>query len=210
MNCSIKICGFKDSSLLEKNEFNGLKWIGLIFYKNSPRYISMSKASNILKIISPKLIPVAVIVDKSIEEVKEFKSIGISTIQLHGTESPEYCELLFKKYKFNLIKAISVKKEEDITLSYKYKNYCEYILFDAKGNNESMPGGNGVSFNWNLLKDKNFDFKWILSGGLNTRNVSKALKITKAKYIDVSSGVEDDLGNKNKYLIRKFCNNALC
>ena len=208
MNYNIKICGFKNSLLLQKNEFNGLKWVGFVFHKNSPRYVSISKVSNILKTMSSDLIPVAVTVDQTIEEIKQYKSIGINTIQLHGSESPEYCEMLFKKYKLNLIKAISVKKEDDIFLSYDYKNYCEYILFDAKSNDTSMPGGNGISFNWNLLKDINLNFKWILSGGLNIKNVNKAIKITKAKYLDVSSGVEDNLGNKNKALIREFCNNA--
>ena len=150
MTTKVKICGLKSSFKFEQGDFNDLKWLGLVFYKNSPRNISLSHASNILKKSSDKLIPVAVVVNKSIEEVKEFKSIGIKTIQLHGNESPEYCELLFKKYNYKLIKAISVKNKEDIIASYKYKKYCDYILFDAKSNNTALPGGNGVSFNWSI------------------------------------------------------------
>ena len=91
-------------------------------------------------------------------------------------------------------------------MANKYKDCSDWILFDYK--DDYQLGGTGKAFNWNVLKNINLNFNWILSGGLDYNNVKKAISITNAKAVDVSSGVEERKGIKSTELIKKFCNSV--
>ena len=130
--------------------------------------------------------------------------LGIKNIQLHGNESPKLCLKLKEVHKFNIIKAISIKSLNDLKLTDIYKEFSDWILFDYK--DEKILGGTGKKFDWNLLVNKNLNFKWILSGGLDYNNVQEAINITGANALDISSGVELMKGKKSIELIKKFCN----
>ena len=89
------------------------------------------------------------------------------------------------------------------------QNNMDYLLFDAPPPENSMrPGGNGNHFDWNLIKNLEMDSNWILSGGLSPENIGDAIKITGANFVDVSSGVENNVGIKDNDLITKFIYNA--
>ena len=133
----------------------------------------------------------------------------INTIQLHGKENPKRCQELRDNFNLPVIKAFSLSKENDLAKVRRYKNSCDMILLDSKEFEiDKNPGGNGRAFDWNIIKDNESwlnNFKpWILSGGLNNENIFKALNLTKAKAIDISSGIEESHGKKNIDLMEKF------
>ena len=152
------------------------------------------------------LTPIAVLVDPSIEFIKELVNIGIRDIQLHGVETVAFCKKIKKEFKANVYKAINLKKNEDLQLANKYRLVADWVLFDYK--DEKSLGGTGKSFDWEILRDKNLKYNWILSGGLDYNNVKNAIKVTGAKAIDVSSGVEKNKGVKSTELIKKFCDSV--
>ena len=152
------------------------------------------------------LTPIAVLVDPSLEFIKELVNIGIRDIQLHGVETVAFCKKIKKEFKANVYKAINLKKNEDLQLANKYRLVADWVLFDYK--DEKSLGGTGKSFDWEILRDKNLKYNWILSGGLDYNNVKNAIKVTGAKAIDVSSGVEKNKGVKSTELIKKFCDSV--
>ena len=176
----------------------------MIFFKNSPRNISFKKAKTLIASTPEFLTPVAVLVDPSLEFIKELVNIGIRDIQLHGGETVAFCKNIKKEFKANVYKAINLKKNEDLQLVNKYRLVVDWVLFDYK--DEQSLGGTGKSFDWEILRDKNLKYNWILSGGLDYNNIINAIKITGAQAIDVSSGVEKEKGVKSSELIKNFCN----
>ena len=148
--------------------------------------------------------PIAVTVNPSNSKVKNLNKLGFKYIQLHGNESINFCISLKKKFNLKIIKAISVGSLKDLEYANSYKNSVDWILFDYK--DELLKGGTGKSFDWSLLDKNSLNFNWILSGGLDYNNIDLALKSTKAKAVDVSSGVEIKKGIKSIELIKEFCN----
>ena len=94
--------------------------------------------------------------------------------------------------------------KKDLELVEKYAEIADQILIDAKPNDNSLPGGNGIKFDWKILEDITWDFPWFLAGGLNESNIDDALFATKAKKVDLSSGVEDSHGKKSIVKINNF------
>ncbi len=200
----IKICGLKLLSELVCAADYGAKWYGMIFVKNSPRNISYKEADILLRNTPKSIKPIAVTVNPSLSLVNKLVKMGIKNIQLHGSESISYCLQLKTEYKLNIIKTISIHSRKDLKLVNFYKDYSDWVLFDYKDDLEF--GGTGKSFDWNLLSSINLNFNWILSGGLDYNNVKEAIKVTGAKALDVSSGVEERKGKKSTELIKRFCN----
>ena len=206
MLVKIKICGLKTLSEINCAVDYGASWYGLIFFRGSPRNIDLKAAEKLVANTPKQIEPVAVTANPSKNDIQELFNIGIKNIQLHGKESAKFCEDIHNKFKIKVFKAISIKKKSDIALANKYKDCSDWILFDYK--DDYQLGGTGKAFNWNVLKDINLNFNWILSGGLDYNNVKKAISITNAKAVDVSSGVEERKGIKSTELIKKFCNSV--
>jgi phosphoribosylanthranilate isomerase len=137
-----------------------------------------------------------------------FNNFTPDYIQCHGNESVERIEIIKTRYNTKIIKAFSVRESDDIAKSLAYKDVADIILYDAKAPKSQIPGGNGLSFDWNLIKEINFDFQWMLSGGLNFSNLTEAIKTTNAEIIDLSSAVESSLGVKDNKLIKDFLQKA--
>ncbi len=109
------------------------------------------------------------------------------------------------KYGVPIIKAISVSKTADIKKAFAYRDVANIILFDAKPpKNSELPGGNGVSFDWKMLREYSFDMPVFISGGIDINNVSQAVRESGVKMIDVSSGVESSAGVKDLIKIRQL------
>ena len=206
MKTKIKICGLNSIENIEFASKLGALWYGLVFFKKSPRNVTINKAKTLIKKSPKEIIPVAIVVDPEIDFIEKLINIGIQTIQLHGKESPSFCKKLIDNYKLKVIKAISVKNSLDVLNSKKYENIVDWILFDNKSND--LPGGSGITFDWSYLKEKKLDCNWILSGGLNNKNVIEALKETNALALDVSSGIEVEAGIKSNTLIENFINSV--
>ncbi len=200
----IKVCGLKHPLEVKCAADYGAKWYGMIFEKDSPRFINYKQAEVLLKSTPNCIEPVAVTVNPSYSKIQNLYKLGFKCIQLHGSESINFCISLKKEFNFKIIKAISVKSFKDLEYAKSYKNIVDWILFDNK--DDLLAGGTGKCFDWNLLEKNSLNFNWILSGGLDYNNIKLAIKSTMAKAVDVSSGVEFKKGIKSTELIKKFCN----
>ena len=200
----IKICGIQNEDTLLCCEKNRVNFFGMIFYHKSPRNISFENAS-VLQHISQDLNinGVGVFVDRDIGELAEIiKNLKLKFIQLHGSEDEQYIKTL-KKMNIKIIKSISISNLSDLNKIDKYKS-VDYFLFDYKPLKGELPGGNSKSFDWNILKNLKTDKQWLLSGGINTNNIRQILEDINPLGIDLSSGVEKELGIKDNRIINNF------
>ena len=200
----IKICGIQNESTLLCCEKNKINFYGMIFYQKSPRNISLENASNLQNISKNLNIDgVGVFVNRDINELKEIiKKLKLKFVQLHGSENEQYIKTL-KKQDVKIIKSISISNKNDLNKINKYES-VDYFLFDYKPLKDELPGGNSKSFNWNLLKNLETDKPWFLSGGINTNNIKQIHNDLNPFGIDLSSGVEKELGIKDNHIINNF------
>ena len=200
----IKICGIQQKDTLLCCERNGVDFFGMIFYSKSPRNISFQNASFLQKISQDLNIKgVGVFVNKNISELEDIiKNLNLKFVQLHGSEDKDYIEKM-KKTGVKIIKSISINNKKDLNEVNKYKN-ADYFLFDYKPLKGELPGGNSKTFDWNILKNLETEKPWFLSGGINANNISKILEDMKPSGIDLSSGVEKELGIKDNHIINNF------
>jgi phosphoribosylanthranilate isomerase len=193
----IKICGITNFRDAVKSLDCGADALGFIFYEKSKRYISPPEAQKIIKELPPFVTKVAVFVDCPFRQIIKITSeLFINAIQLHGSETPEFCA----KFSYPVIKALRIKDSIDILQVDSFAT--QTILFDTYS--ESDYGGTGKSFNWKVLEKLNTDKKIILSGGLNPGNIEKAITTVRPYGVDVSSGVETSPGIKDHKKIKKF------
>lgn len=198
----VKICGL--TSLEDARFVSGAlaHYLGFIFFEESPRFVTPAQAGAIINWIEgPKC--VGVFVNQPLDDLNMIaRQTGVDLVQLHGNESPEYCELVDKP----VIKAVHVgpdttAEELGETLE-SYMSSVEYFLFDTKL--EGKWGGTGVSFDWNLVKDIAQDVPFFLSGGLDVDNVRQACQAVHPYAVDLSSGVERQPGKKDFDQIEQF------
>ena len=200
----IKICGIQNQDTLICCENNSINFFGMIFYPKSPRNITIENASKLNK-ISEKLNinGVGVFVNKDINELEEIiKYVNLKYVQLHGSEDELYIKNL-KKFGVKIIKSISVSNEDDLKKINNYQT-ADYFLFDYKPKKNELPGGNSKSFDWNILKSLKTDKPWFLSGGINLNNIQQILVDINPCGVDLSSGVEKELGIKDNRIINNF------
>ena len=201
---NIKICGIQNEETLLCCEKNKVNFFGMIFYQKSPRNISIENAYLLQKKSKNlKINGVGVFVNKNMDEIEDIiKSIKLKYIQLHGQEDEKYIKNL-KKNDVKVIKAISISSKIDLK---KIKNYnsADYFLFDYKPLKGELPGGNSKSFDWKILKNLETDKPWFISGGININNIKQILEDINPIGVDLSSGVEKELGIKDNHIINNF------
>ncbi len=206
MKYSIKICGITSEKDLKAAQQLGANFVGFVLVEKSKRFINLKKLELLSKIVSKPLKSVALLADPSDDLLEKLLSKSkVDYIQLHGAESPERVEEIAKITKVPLIKAIGVEKNSDLLNIRYYERFADYMLLDSKIKDSGpLKGGRGISFNWNIIKGFNFNKPWFLAGGLNANNVIDAMKVTGAKMLDVSTGVETNPGKKSFDKMRKF------
>ena len=190
----IKVCGLR--SLEDIQCVNKYKpdYIGFIFVEGRKRYISPDEALKLKEKLSSEIRSVGVFLDDEIEKIVNITDRGIiDMIQLHGHESEDFIANLRKRTDKKIIKAFSVKSEDDIENAV--KSSADYVMLD------NGIGGTGETFNWDLCKNINRDF--FVAGGLNKDNVLDIIDFAKPYAVDVSSGVETD-GVKDYAKIEAF------
>ena len=199
----LKICGLNNTTNLKEILALEPDFIGLNFYPDSIRFVNEE-----VKVESPENVKrVGVFVNEGIKRIIDYShEYHLSYIQLHGEESPEFCEAL-QLHDLKIIKVFRVNKGFTFNEVEPFVEKSEYFLFDAAG--ESY-GGNGVIFNWEILKDYPFDTPYFLAGGLSPENVDQVFQIEFPKLyaLDVNSGYEAAPGIKDvdkvKGLIKKM------
>ena len=200
----IKLCGLIEPSHIELAFNLGIKYVGLVLYKKSPRYLNRETARSLISNAPTGIKKVGLVVDPTNDFLDTIQDIDLDMLQLHGSETLERVKEIKSKVNVSLIKAVGVKDKKDLELVEKYAEIADQILVDAKPNYNSLPGGNGVKFDWKILEDITWEFPWFLAGGLNESNIDDALFATNAKKVDLSSGVEDSHGKKSIVKINNF------
>ena len=202
-----KICGINTAEALHAAVESGAHYAGFVFYPPSPRYIPPEQTAVLVKPLTGTVKTVAVLVDPTDEELKTLLASFVPDyLQLHGKETLSRVAEIKERYSLPIIKALPVRTGDDIAAAIAYNAIADMLLFDAKppaaaGN---LPGGNGLVFDWMLLKDRAFALPWFLSGGLSAENVAEAVRISGATLVDVSSSLERAPGEKDPSLIRGF------
>ena len=200
----IKICGIQNEDTLLCCEKNKVNFFGMIFYQKSPRNISFENARMLQNISKDLNINgVGVFVNKNINELEQIiNNLKLKFVQLHGSEDEQYIKNL-KKMDVKIIKSISINNNNDLNKINKYES-VDYFLFDYKPLKSELPGGNSKSFDWNILKNFKTKKQWFLSGGINTNNINQIVDDINPFGVDLSSGVEKELGIKDNHIINNF------
>ncbi len=206
MSPDIKICGLKTGEAVEAALSGGASYVGFIFFPKSPRNIVPEAAGKLRVKARNRAKAVAVTVDADDAFLDHIMhGMEPDMLQLHGKESPARVAEVKRRYGLPVIKALSVSSAEDIGKARPYAGIADFIMFDAKAPKVSeLPGGNGVSFDWSLLRAVGPDLPYFLAGGLTAENVGEAVRIAHPPIIDISSGVETAPGVKDPALIRDF------
>ena len=159
MQCIVKICGITSEEDLRAAKELGAGFVGFVLEEKSKRYINLRRLKSLSMITREPLKSVALLVDPSDDFLERLLiSSKVDYIQLHGEESPERVEEIAKITNVPLIKAIGVEKESDLLSIRKYEGCVDYILLDSKvKENVHLKGGRGISFNWDIIRDFNFN-----------------------------------------------------
>ena len=207
MSIQIKICGINDEISLKAA--SRADFIGFVFFQKSPRFVTAIQAQLLAKQCSNNQKKVGLFVNSDINLIEHISDyVGLDYIQLHGTETPDYITEIKSRVNKRIIKAHLVKTASDIEKSKDFNKCCDMVLFDTKIEMENIFGGTGESFDWKLLSNYKSKRKWILAGGLNIKNIDKAIAITKSPIVDISSGVESSLGKKSSEKIIEIINHV--
>lgn len=199
---NVKICGITNHEDAQKVSELGANAIGFVFYKKSPRYISPEKANQIISQLPPFIVPVALFVDATEEEIHSvINGSNRWQIQFHGNESDDDCSGFNRTF----IKALRVNADTDIATEIaNYPNASAILLDTFKA---GVPGGTGECFNWDLVPAETSK-PIILAGGLTPDNVKEAIEAVSPYAVDVSGGVELSKGLKDHRKLELFCNGA--
>ncbi|MBR5395276.1 MAG: phosphoribosylanthranilate isomerase [Bacteroidaceae bacterium] len=206
MSPIIKVCGMRDAENIREVERIGIDLMGFICWERSPRFVSEVPS------YLPKCPRVGVFVNPTLDFVSECcKAFGFSYIQLHGNESPEFCQEVRQQTGLKIIKAFSIENSTGAMeasplrggLVGSYEGIADLFLFDTKG---KSIGGNGEKFDWSVLEDYHDDTPFLLSGGIGPEDAErlKHWRHPKCIGIDINSCFETAPGIKDVAAIAKF------
>ena len=208
MSIASKICGVSDRTAINAAVDGGAAYVGFVFFPRSPRNVTPEQAEELIALVPDDVEAVALAVDPDDALVDAVGAIaGLTMFQLHGSERPDRVKEIKTRTGRRVIKAIKVSNAADLAVANAYFDAADMLLFDAKtpaDMKNALPGGNAVSFDWNILAGRDWPLPWMLSGGLDPDNVAEAIKVSGASAVDVSSGVESTPGIKDPDLIRSF------
>lgn len=200
----LKVCGMKLAANIAAVAALQPDYLGFIFYEKSPRFIS-DVSAELIKYVPAEIKTVGVFVDEDLETVKKKVNLyQLKAVQLHGNESPEYCEELKSAFKsLEVIKAFGVDEDFDFAVLEAYENVVDYFLFDTK---TKAHGGSGKTFDWKILANYSLDKPYFLSGGIDLGHAAAIAKIvdTRLYALDINSRFEIDPGVKDAEKINEF------
>ena len=202
----VKICGITNTADMDASIRYGTHYAGLMFFEKSPRFVNLNLARKLSLYAGNQIKKVAVTVNLDNQILDEIvKKVPLDFIQLHGKETPKRVREIKIRYNLPVIKAIGVAEAADLEMISLFSDVADQLLIDAKSSPSSiLPGGNGLNFDWKLLKDVEFQRPWLLAGGLNSENAAEAITLTGATQLDLSSGVEKAPGLKDDTKISLF------
>jgi phosphoribosylanthranilate isomerase len=206
---AIKICGLTTPETLEAAIAARAEWFGLMFVERSPRFAALDVAAELGQRAAGRIGRVGVFLDADDTAIAEaISAAGLDVLQLHGAETPQRCAALRARHGLPVWKVLSVSAGPDLDRAYDFVGAADLVLLDAKTPKGALPGGLGLTFDWNLLACWHAPLPWGLAGGLNPGNVAEAVRISGTGLVDCSSGVETAPGVKDADLIAAFCQAA--
>ncbi|TKA97932.1 phosphoribosylanthranilate isomerase [Cereibacter changlensis] len=202
----VKVCGLRTGADVAAAAASGAAYVGFVFFAKSPRHLSLPEARELTLAAPVGLAKVALTVDAddaTLDAIVE--AMPLDMLQLHGHESPERVAEVRARYGLPVMKALGVADESDLPAIFEYSLAADQILIDAKPpKGADLPGGNGLAFDWRLISGRHWLRPWMLAGGLTADNIAEAVRLTGARQVDVSSGVESAPGVKDHARIAAF------
>ena len=202
----VKICGLRTQADVAAVARAGAAYAGFVFFAKSPRHLSIPEAKALALAAPVGLAKVALIVNANDAAIDALLAeVPIDMLQLHGAETPERVAEVRDRFGLPVMKAVGLSGEADLSAIMDYSLVADQLLVDAKpGTGTDLPGGNGLAFDWRLLVGRKWLRPWMLAGGLSPQNVAEAIRLTGARQVDVSSGVESAPGVKDHAKILEF------
>jgi phosphoribosylanthranilate isomerase len=202
----VKYCGLSRLEDVSAAAEAGAAYVGFVFFPPSPRHLELERAAALALSVPAGIVKVALTVDADDAALDALLSrVPVDMLQLHGSESPERVREVRARTGLPVMKAVGVSGAEDLTALDTYARVADQILVDAKPPKDgTLPGGNGLAFDWRLIAGRRWPVPWMLAGGLTPANLGEAVALTGARQVDVSSGVERDKGIKDAGLIADF------
>lgn len=204
----IKVCGLRCPDNIEDVASLGIDMAGFIFYDKSPRRVVKVEPDVIARLRARGVEPVALFVDEPIDTIiATMERSGFSTAQLHGGESPEYCDRL-RGRGFKVLKAISIAKAADIAKAATYDGHADMLVLDTRC---AGKGGSGRKFDWSLLEQATFSTPFLLSGGIAPDDAVAVKELFRKMDglmagVDLNSKFETAPGLKSASLLSDFIN----
>ncbi|WP_395708768.1 phosphoribosylanthranilate isomerase [Reyranella sp.] len=205
MSVEAKICGLTTPEAIDAAARAGARWVGFVTYPSSPRHVaSIELLAALGKRVPAGVGRVGLFVDPDDVLVDERLASGaIDLLQLQGAESPQRLAEIKARTGKPIMKVIKIAEAADIERGIAaFGGVADRLMFEAAGG--TLPGGNARAFDWTLLSGRAVPLPWFLAGGLTADNVAEAVRVTGARAVDVSSGVESSRGVKSIALIDAF------
>lgn len=203
---AVKICGLTSAQAVSDAVGSGARYLGFVFFPPSPRHVGLADAALLARAVPVGVAKVALTVNADDAFLDTLLAdVPIDMLQLHGHESPERVQAVRARYGLPVMKAVGVAEAADLEALDRYAQVADQLLVDAKPPQDAtLPGGNGLSFDWRLLSGRDWSRPWMLAGGLSAENVAQAVALTGARQVDVSTGVESAPGQKDPVRIAEF------
>jgi len=203
----VKICGLTRESDVAAAVAAGAGYLGFVFFPPSPRALDVAQARALALCAPVGVARVGLFVDPTDSILAEvLADVPLDILQLHGHESPARVAELRARWGLPVMKAVGVAEASDLAQIDAFCAVADMILVDAKPPKGAvLPGGNGLAFDWRLIAGRRWPVPWMLAGGLHAGNVAEAMRLTGARQVDVSSGVEGAPGVKEAGLMAAFC-----
>ena len=201
----VKICGINSASAADAVMRAGADFGGLVFFDKSPRNLMLESGASLAASMRGKLKLAALVVDADDEMLGRIAAqVKPDYFQLHGKETPSRAADILARFSIPLIKALPVAAPGDVAKANDY-DMAQMFLFDAApAEGATRPGGNAAAFDWQLMKNAAVTKPWFLAGGLTPDNVGRAIAVSGAVMVDVSSGVESAPGVKSDTAVEHF------
>jgi phosphoribosylanthranilate isomerase len=207
VSVAAKICGVSTEAAVRAAIDGGADYLGFVFYPPSPRAVTPAEAGRLCREVPAAIARVGMFVDADDPTIEAaLAAAPLDILQFHGSESPERVVEVRSRFARPVMKAVAVSGAQDLIAAADYEAVADLLLFDAKPPPaaDALPGGNGVSFEWGLLRGRTWRRPWLLSGGLTAALLPEAVAVSGARAVDVSSGVEVRPGVKDPIKIRDF------
>ena len=212
MDIQVKICGLTRPEHVAATAAAGAAYCGFNFFPKSPRFVTPGTARALALEAPAGLAKVGLVVDADDDTLDAITAtVPLDMMQLHGRETPDRVREIRARYGLPVIKVVGVADKSDLPELEAQGRVADQLLVDAKPPKGAvLPGGNGLTFDWRLIAGRRWPVPWMLAGGLTPENVAEAIRLTGARQVDVSSGVESAPGEKDADLIRAFVEAARC